>query len=64
MSQASNSPAFIDGITKADGIIEVRRQENLFKTGALQKAILTGANFSIIASDKKGIIQLFPLGPS
>ena len=47
---------------KADGIAEVRRQEALLKTGALQNAILTSANFSIIATDEKGIIQLFNVG--
>jgi PAS domain S-box-containing protein len=47
---------------KADGITEVRRQEALLKTGALQTAILTSANFSIIATDEKGIIQLFNIG--
>ena len=39
-----------------------RRQEALLKTGALQNAILTSANFSIIATDEKGIIQLFNVG--
>jgi signal transduction histidine kinase/ActR/RegA family two-component response regulator len=34
----------------------------LFKTQALQNAILTSANFSIIATDEKGIIQLFNVG--
>ncbi|OYY95812.1 MAG: hybrid sensor histidine kinase/response regulator [Hydrogenophilales bacterium 28-61-23] len=41
---------------------EVRRQAALLKTGALQNAILTSANFSIIATDEKGIIQLFNVG--
>src|SRR5947207_9122776 len=41
---------------------EARRQEALLKTGALQNAILTSANFSIIATDEKGIIQLFNVG--
>jgi signal transduction histidine kinase/CheY-like chemotaxis protein len=41
---------------------EVRRQQALLKTGALQSAILTSANFSIIATDEKGIIQLFNVG--
>jgi PAS domain S-box-containing protein len=45
-----------------EGITEVRRQEALLKTGALQNAILTSANFSIIATDEKGIIQLFNVG--
>src|SRR3546814_14129308 len=34
----------------------------LLKTGALQNAILTSANFSIIATDELGIIQLFNVG--
>src|SRR6187401_2739336 len=46
----------------ADGIIEVRRQEALLKTGALQNAILNSANFSSIATDAKGVIQLFNVG--
>ncbi len=45
-----------------EGITESRRQEALLKTGALQTAILTSANFSIIATDEKGIIQLFNIG--
>src|SRR6185503_1822916 len=32
------------------------------KTGALQDAILNSANFSIIATDEKGVIQLFNVG--
>jgi signal transduction histidine kinase/AmiR/NasT family two-component response regulator len=35
---------------------------SLLKAGALQNAILTSANFSIIATDEKGIIQLFNAG--
>ena len=34
----------------------------LIKAGALQAAILTSANFSIIATDELGIIQLFNVG--
>src|SRR6478736_7387775 len=34
----------------------------LLKAGALQNAILNSANFSIIATDEKGIIQLFNVG--
>jgi PAS domain S-box-containing protein len=46
----------------AEGIIEVRRQEALLKTGALQDAILNSANFSSIATDEKGVIQIFNVG--
>lgn len=34
----------------------------LLKAGALQTAILTSANFSIIATDEDGVIQLFNVG--
>ena len=34
----------------------------MLKVEALQNAILTSANFSIIATDEKGIIQLFNIG--
>ncbi|MEI9947749.1 MAG: PAS domain S-box protein [Pseudomonadota bacterium] len=47
---------------KANVITEVRRQEALLKAGALQSAILNSANFSIIATDEKGVIQLFNIG--
>ena len=41
---------------------ELQRQQALLKTGALQNAILNSASFSIIATDEKGIIQLFNVG--
>ena len=46
----------------ATGIIELRRQETLLKAGALQNAILNSENFSSIATDEKGVIQLFNVG--
>ena len=46
----------------ADAGAEVRREEALLKTGALQNAILNSANFSSIATDDKGVIQLFNVG--
>jgi signal transduction histidine kinase/CheY-like chemotaxis protein len=52
----------IEDAVHADGIIEGRRQEALLKTGALQNAILTSANFSSIATDAKGVIQVFNVG--
>ncbi len=41
---------------------EIRRQEALLKTGALQSAIINSANFSSIATDSKGVIQIFNVG--
>ena len=45
-----------------NGITELRRQEALLKTGALQSAIFNSANFSSIATDAKGVIQIFNVG--
>jgi PAS domain S-box-containing protein len=45
-----------------DVITEVRREAALLKTGALQNAIFNSANFSSIATDEKGVIQLFNVG--
>ena len=45
-----------------DGLTEFHRQEALLKTGALQSAIFNSANFSSIATDAKGVIQIFNVG--
>ncbi len=45
-----------------NALAEIKRQEALLKTGALQKAILNSANFSSIATDAKGVIQIFNVG--
>ncbi len=62
MSEKEKDPVVPDEAGKADGITEVQRQAALLKTRALQNAILTSANFSIIATDEKGMIQLFNVG--
>ncbi len=41
---------------------EVRRKASVLKTGALQDAIFNSANFSSIATDAKGVIQIFNVG--
>jgi len=46
----------------ADVGTDVRREAALLKTGALQNAIFNSANFSSIATDEKGIIQIFNVG--
>ncbi len=43
-------------------ISEVRSEANLLKAGALQSAIFNSANFSSIATDAKGVIQIFNVG--
>ncbi len=44
------------------GGAEARRRKDLLKTGALQNAIFNSANFSSIATDAKGVIQIFNVG--
>jgi signal transduction histidine kinase/AmiR/NasT family two-component response regulator len=62
MSQKGIDSVILNGAGDAIGVIEARRHEALLKTGALQYAILNSANFSIIATDEKGVIQLFNVG--
>jgi len=62
MSRTGNSPTLADDAGNADVATEVRRQEALLKTGALQSAIFNSANFSSIATDAKGVIQIFNVG--
>jgi signal transduction histidine kinase/ActR/RegA family two-component response regulator len=45
-----------------DNTARKRAEEALLKAGALQRAIFNSANFSCIATDEKGVIQLFNVG--
>jgi PAS domain S-box-containing protein len=62
MPETGRASALANAAGKATGGSETQRQEALLKAGALQNAILTSANFAIIATDEKGIIQLFNVG--
>src|SRR5437764_198613 len=63
MSIHSPDPVILDDAGGTlDVVTEVRREEALLKTGALQSAIFNSANFSSIATDEKGVIQLFNVG--
>src|SRR5580700_6486471 len=46
----------------ADVTARAQAEESLLKAGALQKAIFNSANFSSIATDAKGVIQIFNVG--
>ncbi|MDN3224167.1 PAS domain-containing sensor histidine kinase [Pseudomonas nunensis] len=48
--------------SRAEKLAEFRRQQTLLKTGALQDAIFNSAYFSSIATDEKGVIQIFNVG--
>ena len=45
-----------------DNTARKQAEEALLKAGALQRAIFNSANFSIIATDAKGVIQIFNVG--
>jgi PAS domain S-box-containing protein len=63
MPKKTRDPVILNpAVGTADGITEVRRQEALLITGALQNAIFNSANFSSIATDEKGVIQIFNVG--
>jgi PAS domain S-box-containing protein len=50
------------GIIAGEIVTEIWREEALLKAGALQNAIFNSANFSSIATDEKGVIQIFNVG--
>src|SRR5271157_4246033 len=62
MPQENRDPAIHPAAGTAEAITEVGRQETLLRTGALQNAIFNSANFSSIATDEKGVIQIFNVG--
>ncbi|MGD0202210.1 MAG: PAS domain S-box protein, partial [Bryobacteraceae bacterium] len=63
MSAQDHDPAVSeDAAGTVDVVTEVQRKEVLLKAGALQNAIFNSANFSSIATDEKGVIQLFNVG--
>src|SRR5580704_13978716 len=63
MSTQCHDPVLVEGAAgTVDVVTEIRRAAALLKTGALQNAILNSANFSSIATDEKGVIQLFNVG--
>src|ERR1035437_5208850 len=62
MCETKNSPRLADNAGKADSADQVERQNALFHVGPLQHASVTSANLAIIATDEKGIIQLFNVG--
>jgi PAS domain S-box-containing protein len=45
-----------------EGVTEIQHEEAIIKAGALQDAIFNSANFSSIATDAKGVIQIFNVG--
>ena len=62
MTDTTHVPADAEDIGDPRKVTEIEREEALLKTGALQKAIFNSANFSSIATDAKGVIQIFNVG--
>src|ERR1700681_4262855 len=63
--QSSITPAIQDRVmygVARDVTMREQAEEALLKAGALQSAIFNSANFSSIATDAKGVIQLFNVG--
>jgi PAS domain-containing protein len=52
----------IDLSEGTDNTARNRAEETLHKAGALQSAIFNSANFSSIATDANGVIQIFNVG--
>ncbi|HUX91027.1 MAG TPA: PAS domain S-box protein [Gallionellaceae bacterium] len=57
-----NPAAFNSAAGTTKDITKARCPEPSFKTTVLQNAIFTSANFAIIATDAKGVIQIFNVG--
>ncbi len=62
MPDSEHTPPQLYGVGGADGSADAQHQEALLKAGALQSAIFNSANFSCIATDAKGVIQIFNVG--
>ena len=63
MPEKPLDPTEILNFAEATKIIpEIRSEATLLKAGALQSAIFNSANFSSIATDAKGVIQIFNVG--
>ena len=58
-TETENGTSSLQG---SPGITKRRRKEALLKAGALQNAIFNSANFSSIATDARGVIQIFNVG--
>ena len=64
MANGKNTTRTKSSVVESAGDFSLRKQaeEVLLKAGALQRAIFNSANFSSIATDAKGVIQIFNVG--
>jgi PAS domain S-box-containing protein len=66
LNRHAAAPGIESALLTADGAAvtnkEILAKDVLLKAGALQDAIFNSANFSSIATDEKGVIQIFNVG--
>jgi PAS domain S-box-containing protein len=64
VAKGKRAPRTPSGVSRNSGDLPARKgaEEALLETGALQSAIFNSANFSSIATDAKGVIQIFNVG--
>jgi PAS domain-containing protein len=62
MTETLSAPPAADASSSTGKITGIKLEEALLTTGTLQAAIFNSANFSYIATDAKGVIQLFNVG--
>ncbi|MDB6167796.1 MAG: hypothetical protein JWM88_660, partial [Verrucomicrobia bacterium] len=64
MTPTNISPAHTDpsDAIAVESVVELSRRLAILKAGALQNAILNSTNFSSIATDAQGVIQIFNVG--
>jgi PAS domain S-box-containing protein len=68
IAQSTTKDAVANGSSTAlpanvvEDVTPRKREEAILKAGALQSAIFNSANFSSIATDEKGVIQIFNVG--
>ena len=62
MNDIKQDSTFAGDLGNKEIVTEVGRNEAALKAGALQNAIFNSANFSSIATDAKGVIQIFNVG--
>ena len=63
MPNKVRDPVNLESAARAtERFTELKRQETLLEASALQNAIFNSANFSSIATDAKGVIQIFNVG--
>ena len=62
MPKQARDPVILNAAAPAPSIVNVQPAEPLLAAGALQAAIFNSANFSSIATDAQGVIQIFNVG--